>query len=393
MPTLQGLDVLRRDCFQPFPGKAIGVVCNQASIARDGTHILDALLPFHQAGTLKIVAAFGPQHGIWGHTQDNMIEWEGYRDARTGLNFFSLYGEYREPTPAMLEGIDHLIFDVPDVGARYYTFIWTLALCLKACEPKGIPITVLDRVNPIGGMQTEGPVLEQGYESFVGLYPLPARTGLTMGEIARYFQARYFPKSQLEVVQVEGWTRGEPFEQTNLLWAMPSPNMPTVDTARVYPGMCLLEGTRLSEGRGTTRPFEIFGAPYLDGWKLADRLNGLGLAGVFFRPIQFEPTFQKHAKTPCEGCFIHVVDRTTFEPVLSAVALLQEVVRMAPEAFAWLPPPYEYETKKMPIDILAGNGWLRPAIEGLAPLGQIRDRMRSEIDAFEPFRSEALLYS
>jgi uncharacterized protein YbbC (DUF1343 family) len=392
MPTIQGLDALLRDGLRPFGGKQIGVVCNQATITRDGVHILDALLPFHRKGELKIRAAFGPQHGIWGHTQDNMIEWEGYEDARTGLTFFSLYGEHREPTPKMLEGVEALVFDVPEVGARYYTFLWTLALSMKACEPLGIPVTVLDRVNPIGASQVEGTVLDPNFASFVGLYPLPTRTGMTMGEVGRSLQRRFFPKCRLEVVRVEGWSRTRYFDETDLLWAMPSPNMPAVETAVVYPGMCLLEGTRLSEGRGTTRPFETFGAPYIDGWKLADALNAHKLPGVHFRPVQFEPTFQKHAKTTCEGCFIHVLDRSKFEPVLSTVAILQEVARAYRDKFEWLPPPYEYENEKMPIDILAGNGWLRPAIEDLTPLRQIRERFQAEVSAFEPQRKEAALY-
>lgn len=391
--VLQGLEVLLRDRLRPIRGKAVGLVCNQASITKNGLHVLDALIEAAPEAGIRIQAAFGPQHGIWGHTQDNMIEWEGYRDPRTGLQFYSLYGEHREPTSKMLEGVETLVFDVPEVGARYYTFLWTLALCMKACEPLGIPVLVLDRVNPIGGEIVEGTVLDPAFASFVGLYPLPTRTGMTMGEIARYLKAKYFPKVILEIVKIEGWNRREYFDETDLMWAMPSPNMPAVETAVVYPGMCLIEGTRMSEGRGTTRPFEIFGAPYIDGWKLADALNALRLGGVHFRPIQFEPTFQKHAKISCEGCFRHVTDRAKFESVLSTVAMLQEVVRAWGDKFEWLPPPYEYEEKLLPIDILAGNDWLRAAIMNLEPLVHIRERFRSECAAFEPMRKEALIYA
>lgn len=392
-PVLQGLDVLLRDAAKPLQGKRIGVVCNQASIAKDGTHILDALIKLAPTAKFEIRAAFGPQHGIWGHTQDNMIEWEGYKDPRTGLQFYSLYGEHREPTRKMLEGIDLLLFDVPEVGARYYTFIWTLALCMKACEPLGIPVVVLDRINPIGGEKVEGTVLEPKFTSFVGLHPLPLRTGMTMGEIGRYLRSRFFPKTIIDVVQIEGWKRKQYFDETDLLWAMPSPNMPAVETALVYPGMCMIEGTRVSEGRGTTRPFETFGAPYIDGWKLSERLNALTLDGVYFRPVQFEPTFQKHAKVACEGCFIHVLDRQAFEPVLTTVAIVQEIVRKWGDKFEWLPPPYEYETVKMPIDILAGNDWLRPSIQNLVPLQDIRERMNAECESFAPMRKEALIYA
>lgn len=394
MPTvLQGLDVLLQGGAKLLQGKRIGVVCNQASIAKDGIHILDALIAASKTAKFEIRAAFGPQHGIWGHTQDNMIEWEGYKDPRTGLQFYSLYGEHREPTRKMLDGIDLLVFDVPEVGARYYTFIWTLSLCMKACEPLRIPILVLDRINPIGGEKVEGTVLDPNYASFVGLYPLPLRTGMTIGEIGRYLQGRFFPKTILDIVKIEGWERKQFFDETDLLWAMPSPNMPAVETALVYPGMCMIEGTRASEGRGTTRPFETFGSPYIDGWKLASQLNEIGLAGVYFRPVQFEPTFQKHAKVPCEGCFIHVLDRGTFEPVLTSVAIMQEIVREWGDQFEWLPPPYEYETVKMPIDILAGNDWLRPAVQNLSPLKGIREKMKSECDSFAPVRKEALIYA
>jgi len=401
MPSvLQGIDVLRRDGARPIRGKKIGVVCNQASIAKDGVHLLDMLIGMTKEAGFSIGAAFGPQHGIWGHTQDNMIEWEGYKDPRTGLQFYSLYGEHREPTPKMLDGLEALVFDIPEVGARYYTFIWTLALCMKACKPLGIPILVLDRVNPINADTVEGTVLDPNFTSFVGLYPLPLRTGMTMGEIARYLQKRYFPKTVIEIVKIEGWDRRQYFDETDCLWAMPSPNMPSVETAVVYPGMCLIEGTRLSEGRGTTRPFETFGAPllyggapFIDGWKLADRLNALRLGGVYFRPVQFEPTFQKHKEVSCEGCFIHVLDRSKFESVLTTVALLQEIIREWGDKFEWLPPPYEYETIKMPIDILFGNSWTREAIIKLEPLDRIRDRFRSECEAFEPFRREAKIYA
>jgi uncharacterized protein YbbC (DUF1343 family) len=390
--VLNGLDVLLRDGARPIRGKKVGVVCNQASVAKDGAHALDALIGLRREAGLEIAAAFGPQHGIWGHTQDNMIEWEGYKDPRTGLQFYSLYGEHREPTSKMLEGVEALVFDVPEVGARYYTFIWTLALCMKACEPLGIPLLVLDRVNPIGAEMVEGTVLDPEYASFVGLHPLPQRTGMTMGEIARYLQKAFYPKAILEVVRIENWERRQYFDETDLLWTMPSPNMPSVETALVYPGMCMLEGTRLSEGRGTTRPFETFGAPYVDGWKLADILNEMSLPGVFFRPVQFEPTFQKHAKTPCEGCFIHALDRSKFEPVFVSLAILHVILSEWGDQFEWLPPPYEYETVKMPFDILAGNGWLRDSLKSPNGLRMARERMKSEVEAFEPKRKEALIY-
>jgi len=391
MPVVQnGLDAWVSQEFAPIQGKTVGVVCNQATISSAFVHIIDLMLPYHRNGKLKIGAAFGPQHGIWGHTQDNMIEWEGYTDRRTGLHFYSLYGEHRQPTPEMLAGLDALVFDVPDIGTRYYTFIWTLALCMKACEPLDIPVFVLDRPNPIGGTQVEGGVLDPAYASFVGLYPLPTRHGMTMGEIALYLNRRYFPKVPLTLVEAKGWNREAYGDECGAVWAMPSPNMPTVDTAVVYPGMCLIEGTQLSEGRGTTRPFETFGAPFIDGWELCSALNALSLPGVYFRPVQFEPTFQKHKKTVCQGGFIHVTDRRAFHSVLTGIAVIREIVRLYPKEFKWLDPPYEYEWNLMPIEILAGNGWLREAIEKHEPLDAIRERLQAEADAFAEWRQ--LLY-
>ena len=253
-----------------------------------------------------------------------------------------------------------------------------MALCLKACEPLGIPVLVLDRPNPINGTTVEGTVIDPEYASFVGLYPLPIRHGLTICEIAQYLKLKFFRKVQVTNVLMDDWDRNSYQDENRAPWGMPSPNMPTVDTAVVYPGGCLIEGTNLSEGRGTTRPFEIIGAPYLDGWKLADRLNGRKLPGVWFRGIQYEPTFNKFARELCEGVFIHVVDRTVFQPVSAFVALLQDIHKLAPEGFSWKAPPYEYEYIKLPIDILNGNSWLRMAVEAQTPLSLIQDRYQSE---------------
>ncbi len=392
MNVSTGLDTLVRENFARLRGKSLGLLCNQASLSHDFRHILDLLLPLHQRGELRLASVMGPQHGLFGHTQDNMIEWEGSADPRTGLLIHSLYGEAREPSAAMLEGVELMVIDLQDVGARYYTFIWSMALTMKACAARGIPVMVLDRPNPIGGTQIEGNVLEPEFASFVGLHPLPARHGMTIGEIARYLQATQAPDLNLEVVAVQGWDRQLYMDETDATWGMPSPNMPTVNTAVVYPGGCLLEATNLSEARGTTRPFEILGAPYLDGWKYADAMNGLKLPGVYFRPLQFEPTFHKHAKTLCEGLFLHVTSRATFLPVITYVALLQEAIRQAPNDFGWKGPPYEYIYHLLPIDILAGNGRLRPDIESLRPLKDIQEEWTSEVNGFDGTRRNALLY-
>ncbi len=369
------------------------MVCNQASVSRDRHHIIDLLLPDHRAGRLEVKVVFGPQHGLFGHTQDNMIEWEGRLDPRTGLRVASLYGEHREPTAAMLAGVDRLVVDLPDVGARYYTFIWTLALCMRACARLRIPVTVLDRPNPIGGLQVEGPVLDPEFASFVGLHPLPIRHSMTVGEVATYLQQNFIPNVQLDVAKMEGWSREFYFEDTGLPWVMPSPNMPTVDTAVVYPGGCLLEGTNLSEGRGTTRPFEMVGAPYVDGWSLCDGLNALELSGCGFRPIQFEPTSNKWKGQICEGVFVHVLDRAQFRPFMTYVAILREIRRLCGTDLEWVSGPYEYEFAKRPIDIIAGNGWLAEAIDGLSPLEEILVQMNMGLRSFTPLRDRALLYN
>ena len=362
------------------------MVCHQASIASDLHHILDHLLLGHQQGRFSIGSVFGPQHGIWGHTQDNMIEWEGYRDPRTGLMYHSLYGEHRKPTPMMFRDLDLIVVDLQDVGSRYYTFIWTTFLTMEAAHELGLPVLVLDRPNPIGGMAVEGSGIEADLQSFVGWRSLPHRHGMTIGEAAQLFRAREFPHLDLQVIEMEGWTRRMHWPETGLHWALPSPNMPTYDTALVYPGGCLLEGTQASEGRGTTRPFEIFGAPYVNGSEFCASLNEAGLPGAHFRPVQFQPTFQKHFGEVCEGAFLHVTERDAFRPVLTGIAILQAFLRYHPNEFRWQVPPYEYVYDKDPIDILLGARWLREAVENQTPLAQIEERFRAE-EAH--FRAEA----
>lgn len=352
MAVQTGLDALRARAFDRLAGRRFGLLCNQATIASDYRHILELLQPN---------AIFGPQHGLFGHTQDNMIEWEPTAPVQGPIH--SLYGTRREPDPAWLDGLDLFVVDLPDIGSRYYTFAWTMSLCMKACRELGLPVLVLDRPNPIGGEIVEGPGIEPGFESFVGLHNVPIRHAMTLGELAVHLKDAYYPRLTLEVEPSLGWAREMTFADTGLPWAMPSPNMPTPDTALVYPGACLLEGTNLSEGRGTTRPFEIFGAPWLNGRKLAAQLNQLDLPGVWFRAVQFQPTFQKHAGEICEGCFVHVTDKQTFRAVRTYVCALQIAHNLSNGQFQWKQPPYEYEFEKMPIDILWGSPWLREAIE------------------------------
>ncbi|MCD6374842.1 MAG: DUF1343 domain-containing protein [Caldisericaceae bacterium] len=369
--TLTGLDRLVREEFTILKGKRVGLLCNQASISADYHHAIELFFDAHQKGLFELKALFGPQHGLFGHTQDNMIEWEGYKDPYTGAMVYSLYGKHRKPTPDMLKELDVLVVDLQDVGARYYTFIWTMALSMEACVENALSMVVLDRPNPIGGTQVEGPWLQPQFRSFVGWHPLPVRHGLTIGEIALYFKQKFYPKLELLVVNMENWRRFLYFDQCALPWGMPSPNMPFVSTAMVYPGLCLLEATNLSEGRGTTRPFEIFGAPRMDHWTLARALNAYQLPGVYFRPLEFQPTFNKYAGQICKGCFIHVTNRQTFKPFLTGLAILRETLHLYRAAFEWKNPPYEYEYQKMPFDILVGNNWLRPALEKGVPLAEL----------------------
>lgn len=370
-------------------GLKVGILANPASIDRAFNHVVDRL---GEAPGFELAAIFGPQHGFRSDLQDNMIETPHADDPKRGVPIFSLYSETREPTKAMLDLIDVLVIDLQDVGARIYTFIYTMANCLRAAAKTGTPVIVCDRPNPIGGVQVEGPMLEPGYESFVGQFPIPMRHGMTVAELAKLFNEHHGIGADLKIVPMEGWSREMYFDDTGIPWVMPSPNMPTLDTAIVYPGTVLFEGTLVSEGRGTTRPFELIGAPWLDGAGLAARLNQAGLGGVHFREAVFEPTFQKHAKVPCGGCQIHVTSRFDFEPVKAGVAVMRECFGLSGGRFAWREPPYEYEHEKMPIDILAGSAMLREQIEQQAPVEEIAASWTSGVKEFEELRKPYLLY-
>jgi len=370
-------------------GLRVGLVCNPASVDAALEHAADLVL---RAPGVTLGALFGPQHGFRADLQDNMIESPHAADAARRVPVYSLYSETREPTADMLRGLDALVIDLQDVGARIYTFVYTMANCLRAAARHGIPVLVCDRPNPIGGMAVEGPMLEPGFESFVGLFPIPMRHGLTIGELARLFNTHFGIGADLRVVTMAGWSRRMYLDQTGLPWVIPSPNMPTLDTAIVYPGAVLFEGTQLSEGRGTTRPFELLGAPWIDAERACEALNALALGGVRFRPVMFEPTFHKHARQACGGCQIHVTDRGAFPPVLASVAVMAQFHRMNPARFAWRQPPYEYEHDKMPIDILAGSSALRTQIEGGAGAREIAASWKTAVAEFEPARRACLLY-
>ncbi|HSG50260.1 MAG TPA: DUF1343 domain-containing protein, partial [Longimicrobiales bacterium] len=325
-----------------------------------------------------------------GEKQDNMIESAHYADPRTGLPVHSLYSDVRKPTLEMLEGLDVVLFDLQDVGVRVYTFIWTMALAMEACAEAGVRFVVLDRPNPVGGEVLEGPVLRPGFESFVGLHPIPLRHGLTTGELARWLNQARGIGCELEVVAMDGWRREMYWDDTGLPFVLPSPNLPTPDSCVVYPGMVLVEGTNLSEGRGTTRPFELVGAPYLDPYALVEAVAAEDIPGAALRPCFFEPTFQKHAGVMCGGVQIHVTERRAFRPVRTAVALFRAMKDQAPDGFGWRPPPYEYEERLMPIDILWGHEGLRTGVDGGGSVDRILEGVDEACTRFSarcaPFR-------
>ncbi|MGE0042064.1 MAG: exo-beta-N-acetylmuramidase NamZ domain-containing protein [Vicinamibacterales bacterium] len=368
-------------------GQRVGVAANPASIDHGFRHIVDLLAA---APGVELAAVFGPQHGFRSDVQDNMIETPHGVLGRVPL--YSLYSDTREPTAAMLDGLDALVIDLQDIGARIYTYIYTMANCLRACRRHGVKVIVCDRPNPIGGVAVEGPTLEPGQESFVGQFPIPMRHGMTIAELALLFNRHFGIGADLDVIAMHGWSRGMYADDTGLPWVMPSPNIPTLDSAVVYPGTVLFEGTNASEGRGTTRPFELVGAPWVPAESTAAALNRLGLPGAHFRPAVFEPTFQKHARATCGGCQVHVTSREVFRPVLTGTALVAAIRAADPARFAWREPPYEYETEKSPIDILAGTPAFREAVERGETAAAIARAWAPGEAAFDALRRPFLLY-
>lgn len=383
-----GIDRLLRSERRLLQGRRVGLVCNPASINGALRHSADVIF---EDPDIRLAAIFGPQHGFRADLQDNMVETPHGRDSRRSVPVFSLYSEVREPSAEMLGGLDALVVDLQDVGTRVYTFIYTMANCMRAAARHGIPVIVCDRPNPVNGTEIEGHLLDESFASFVGQYPIPLRHGLTIGELARLFNAQFGINADLEVVPMEGWRRTMFFDETALPWVMPSPNIPTLDSAIVYPGAVLFEGTQLSEGRGTTRPFELIGAPWIDGDRFAEAMNARDLPGVRFRPVFFEPTFQKHAEQTCGGCQLHVLDRQAFKPVRTAVEMLDEFRSEEPKKFAWRDPPYEYEHERMPIDILYGSSRVREAVESGKIAALLESANRDE-ERFRKTREGFLLY-
>jgi uncharacterized protein YbbC (DUF1343 family) len=368
-----------------------GLVANPTTVDRRCRHAADLM---HGHPDIDLRLLFGPEHGIRGAAQ-YMVEVGDTRDLATGLPEVSLYGETfasLSPSAEHLAQLDVLVFDVQDVGARYYTYAATMALCMRAARESAVRVVVLDRPNPIGGMQIEGGGLEPGLENFCGLYPVPQRHGMTVGELARLYNDTFDIGCELDVVACEGWRRDAYFDACALPWVMPSPNMPTVETAIVYPGMCLLEGTNLSEGRGTTRPFELFGAPFVNGRALAEELMRYDIPGALLRPCAMEPTFDKFAGQRCEAVQIHVVDRGAFNAFRTGVAVLIAARTLWPDAFAWRTEPYEFRSDVPAIDLLTGRPAVRQAIDAGQGLDAVMAIACAGTDAYAGGRAAALLY-
>jgi uncharacterized protein YbbC (DUF1343 family) len=384
-----GLERLLEDQIVDLKGARVGLICNQASVDHGFRHAADLL---HSHPDIELRALFGPQHGIRGDVQDNMIETAHGMDRKTALPVHSLYSETREPTEQMLRDIDVFVFDMQDVGCRIYTFVYTLANCMRAAVKFGKRVVVCDRPNPINGVGVAGNMLEPEFASFVGQFPLPTRHGMTVGELARMFNEHFGIGCELEIVPMNGWRREFWLDETDAPWVLPSPNMPTLDSATVFPGTVHFEGTQVSEGRGTTRPFELIGAPYIDADDYADALNALNLPGVYFRSCAFQPTFQKHAGVTCGGVQIHVIDRDVFEPVFAGVVMVKLIHDMYKDEFRWKVPPYEYVYDKNPFDVIAGTAKIREAFEQGLGLNVISEAWKRPLLEFKQLRESFLIY-
>lgn len=355
-----GLEVLAESGRDRFAGARLGLLMNQASVNRQLSSACDVL---HAAFPGQLRLLFSPQHGFWGEQQANMIESADTHDPKTGLPVCSLYAATRRPAPERLREIDILLIDLQDTGTRVYTFIWTMLECLRAAAETGTEVAVLDRPNPLGGCVTEGPLIEPGLESFVGGAAIPMRHGLTIGELARLLNAELALGVRLHVIPVENWNRSQLWPATERLWVPPSPNMPRWETTIVYPGQVLLEGTNLSEGRGTTRPFEVCGAPWIEPHELLEALGTAASPGLILQPVRFRPTFDKWSGQVCGGVALHVTDAPAVRSFEFTIRLLLTLQRLYPGRLRLLDPPYEYETIRPPLDILHGSPRLREALD------------------------------
>ncbi len=373
-----GAEMLMKNEKKLLKGKRVGLITNPTGVDQNLNSVVDLL---NNDPDIQLEALYGPEHGVRGDAQAGQYV-DYYIDEVTGLPVYSLYGKTRKPTPEMLENIDVLVFDIQDVGTRFYTYIYTMALAMEAAQEKGIPFIVLDRPNPLGGKKVEGPVLDPEFASFVGQYAIPLRHGMTVGELAKLFNKEFDIGANLTVVKMKGWKRNAYFDETGLQFVMPSPNMPTLETALAYPGAALIEGTNVSEGRGTTKPFELIGAPFISSPELVTRLNQLDLPGVTFRAASFTPTFSKHSGKLSHGVQIHITDRNKYEPVETGLHIVKTIKDLYPEQVQLTPF----------FDNLIGNGWIRPAIENGMTVEEMESRWKKDLREFEKVRKKYLMY-
>ncbi len=384
-----GLDIIRKSP-QLLDGYGnLGLLYNQASISSTW-HLAPDVINSIAPGRLKVL--FGPQHGVGLTEQDNMIESSHLVHEKYHVPIYSLYESSRRPSPEMLEEIDTVLVDILDVGTRVYTFATTVLYVMKACAELGKSVVILDRPNPVNGLDVEGNVLDPTYASFVGPYPIPMRHGLSLGELMSYYNSTYSIGCDLTVIRMTGWSRGQYFDETGLTWAMPSPNMPTVDTAVVYPGQVLFEGTEVSEGRGTTRPFEIFGAPYFDTRLILENLESSCLMGSRLREVSFAPTFNKFARKRCSGFQIHVTDRSKFRPYLASLAILSAIVKTHGAEFELYEGPYEYVFNRRPIDVIIGDKKVSDAVMAGVSVKEIEGSWQNDLNRFIRDRAQFMLY-
>jgi uncharacterized protein YbbC (DUF1343 family) len=389
--VITGLESVLNEFPSILKGKNIGILCHAASITRDFTHISEIFL---KRKDCRLAALFGPQHGIHGQTQDNMIEWQSQRHPVFDIPLYSLYGEHRKPTPEMLKGIDVFVIDLQDVGARLYTYIWTVKLCMEACAEAGIAVCLLDRPNPVGRLPFDGPVLKKEYFTFVGGASIPLCHRMTIGEMALWIKDKYYPSCDLHIEWMKNWKRSSLFSDTGLPWVLPSPNIPTPQTAVVYPGTVLIEALNLSEGRGTTIPFELFGAPFINPERLKKYLDARHLPGCAFRQHDFIPTFHKFSGELCYGLQIHITDIDSFKPVQTALEIFDAIIETSPpDALRFKLPPYEYEYKLMPFDILSGDSGMRETLVSRVNIKIEKERWLNEIEEFRKEFQEIAVYA
>lgn len=384
-----GIEQVCRSRHPALAGKRLGLLVNQASTDCRFVHSRDLLLAAYPG---QLTCLFSPQHGFFSEKQDNMIESAHSVDAVTGLPVYSLYGETRKPYASMFADIDLLLVDLIDVGTRVYTFIWTVVHCLETAAETGVRVLILDRPNPIGGDLVEGNLLRADCASFVGRCTIPIRHGLTIGELALFCNRELSIGADLEVVRMDGWRRRMLFPDTGLPWVFPSPNMPSFHAALVYPGQVLWEGTNVSEGRGTTLPFELFGAPFLDHRAVLDALKEIDLPGCILRPLRFEPTSGKWMGQACSGFQIHVTDPLAFRPYRTSLALLQALHSLYPERFAYKTPPYEYEFERLPMDLIIGDRTVREAVENGVAVAALEQEWQGELNTYRQRCRTVLLY-